>query len=96
MSFILLQTENALSSMSVSYCKKNNKFQERVFKIQKLMANEALATFRIEITLMKDKIEVTSDFLVPSLPAGEITDKKRPTGGQGPNENQGCNQAESN
>ena len=60
------------------------------------MAREALAIFRIVITLMKDKIEVKGDFLVPSLPVGEITDKKRPSGGQGPNENQGCNQAESN
>ena len=56
MGFILLQKENALSSMSVSYSKKNNKFQERVFTVQKLVAREALATFRIENTLMKDKI----------------------------------------
>ena len=40
------------------------------------MAREALATFRIQNSLMKDKIEVTGDFLVPSLPAGEINDKK--------------------
>ena len=40
------------------------------------MAREALATFRIENKLMKDKIEVTGDFLVPSNPAGEINDKK--------------------
>ena len=40
------------------------------------MARDSLATFRIENTLMKDKIEVKGDFLVPSLPVGEINDKK--------------------